>query len=205
MNIQMQADVQGAKSYALNLLRTQLLPSYTYHCWRHTEEDVLPAVRRLARLSGLAPGDTQLLEVAAAFHDLGYVYQRQDHESVSIAMMKKVLPGYGFSAAQINQIASIINATRMPQTPAGPLEELMADADLDSLGRDDFIDTSRALWQEMNLYYKPRSWHEWLEVQLQFLQSHQYFSPAAHSLRDSGKARNIELIENFLAHLDFGQ
>ena len=195
-------NVEGAIQYALTKLKHELPASYTYHSYQHTAEDVLPAVKRLAQDSGLATEETQLLEVAAAFHDLGYIYQRQDHETVSISLMASALPNFGFSPAQISQLARIIEATRMPQSPRTPLENLLADADLDSLGRDNFLTVSQALWQEMNTHYQPRTWYEWLKGQLVFLQSHRYFSPAARALRDPGKAQNIETIKRMISKLN---
>ena len=192
---------EGAKLYALTKLKHELPLSYTYHNYQHTALDVLPAAHRLAQESGLDSEATQLLEVAAAFHDLGYIHQRQDHETVSIALMASALPNFGFSPAQINLVARMIEATRMPQSPRTPLEYLLADADLDSLGRDNFLTVSHALWLEMNIHYQPRSWYEWLKSQLVFLQSHHYFSPAARALRDAGKAQNIDTIKFLLSKL----
>jgi len=190
---------EGAKQYALARLKAELPPHYSYHNYLHTEADVLPAVTRLAQYSGLSNAETQLLEVAAAFHDLGYIYQRQDHETVSIALMANALPNFGFTSEQISQVARLIEATRMPQAPQTIQECLLADADMDSLGREDFLTISCALWQELNVFCQPRSWDEWLASQLTFLESHRYFSEAARALRDPGKRRNIEQVKSLMA------
>ena len=66
-------DYAGAVAYALERLRSELPPELLYHNAMHTEGDVLPAAVRLAKLSNLPEPDLHLLEVAAAFHDLGQI------------------------------------------------------------------------------------------------------------------------------------
>jgi HD-GYP domain-containing protein (c-di-GMP phosphodiesterase class II) len=71
-------DYAGAIDYALQRLRTEFSPLLTYHT--HTERDVMPAAVRLARLCGLPEADIRLLEVAAAYHDIGQIKTSLGHE-----------------------------------------------------------------------------------------------------------------------------
>lgn len=130
----------GAIAHALARLRAELSPELTYHNVAHTQDDVIPGAARLARLSDMAEGDVCLLEVAAAYHDIGFIHVRVEHEPVSVRIAAETLPAYGFSPQQIERIASMILATRLPQSPHNPLEEILADADLDVPGRDDFFE-----------------------------------------------------------------
>lgn len=68
------------KEYALSQLRQGLPAEYTYHNYSHTTDEVLPTARDLARLSGLTRHETRLLEIAAAYHDLGYADNPTEHE-----------------------------------------------------------------------------------------------------------------------------
>jgi len=191
-------DYTGAIAYALNRLRTELPAQLHYHNVMHTEGDVLPAVVRLARLSNVAEPDLHLLEVGAAFHDLGQIRTNLGHELIGIEIMSGVLPGLGFNPAEIERVSGMILATRMPQTPLNEEQKLLVDADLDSLGREDFFETSKALWQERALFGLVIPWDTWLKNQLNFLRTHRYFTPAARALRDEGKHRNIELLERLI-------
>jgi len=191
-------DYDGAIAYALGRLRNELPASLSYHCAWHTEGDVLPAVRRLAESAGKSRSDVRLLETGAAFHDLGHIHSSARHEAIGVEIAYEVLPRYGFSPVDIGRVAAMIMATRMPQSPNNSLEQLLADADLDSLGREDFLDISKALWQERVALGIPHSWPAWLELQLLFLRSHRYFTDAARALRDDGKQRNIELLETLI-------
>jgi hypothetical protein len=89
-------------------------------------------------------------------------------------------------------------ATQLPQKPGSLLEQIMCDADLDSLGRDDFFITSHCLRLELAAYGQPTNVFEWYEKQLSFLQAHTYFTEVARSARDAGKRRNIQEIKKLL-------
>lgn len=191
-------DYQGAICTALDLLRAHLPGAYTYHNVAHTEFDVLPAAQRLARLNDLSAREALILQVAAAFHDLGYIRSTENHEAIGIEIMNERLPALGFGDMELAEIASVIEATRMPQKPANTLGEMLADADLDSLGRDDFIQTSYTLWLEQTAIGRGCTWEEWLLKQVQFLEGHHYFTSAARALRDTGKKNNIALLKRLL-------
>jgi uncharacterized protein len=191
-------DYAGAVDYALSRLHNELPPELVYHNAMHTEGDVLPAAVRLGKLSNLAEPDLHLLEVAAAFHDLGQIRTVLGHELIGAEIMSDVLPRYGFSPEEIERVAGMILATELPQTPLNEEQALLCDADLDSLGREDFFATSRALWNERAACRMVIPRQTWLETQLRFLKDHQYFTPAARALRDEGKRRNIELLERLI-------
>ena len=188
-------DFDAAIHYALDRLRAELPPSLTYHNLEHTQEDVMPAAQRLAEACRLDQDQQQLLAVAAAFHDLGFVCQYEDHEQAGVQLAAAVLPDLGFGEEAISTIAGLILATRLPSQPETLLQAVLADADLDVLGRDDFLARSQALWQEVstNLDCSPRP--VWLQEQRAFLQAHRYYTAAARSLRDAGKQRNIQLLD----------
>ena len=87
---------------------------------------------------------------------------------------RQVLPGFDYSAEQLATIVELIAATKMPQRPTSPLAELLCDADLDVLGREDFWPINRQLLDETQ-HYQGRCIDEaeWLEGQTRFLAEHQ--------------------------------
>ncbi len=195
-------DHDAAVRYALERLARELPAHLGYHCLQHTRDDVLPAAERLAQLRGLAEAGRQRLRVAAAFHDLGHVVDSLDHERIGAAIAREVLPLLGFGDDELNRIEGMILATRLPQTPVNDEQCLLVDADLDSLGRDDFLDTSRALWHERRALGHDIPWRTWLDTQRAFLLRHRYFTDVARALRDAGKRRNVELLERLIAEAD---
>jgi hypothetical protein len=109
-----------------------------------------------------------------------------------------VLPRFGYTPSQVTAIEGMIMATRLPQTPHTLLEQILADADLDSLGRDDFLQMSLALFVELAARGDEIPEAVWYARQLDFLRSHRYFTRAARALRDAGKLRNIALLEQLV-------
>lgn len=192
-------DFERARDYALGLLQREL-PSYlTYHTLSHTRDEVVPAVERLAGSLGVTGMDLLVLVTAAYFHDIGFVEKMEDHERISVRIASEALPGCGYFPEQIEVIRGIIMATKLPQSPQTLLEEIMADADLDVLGRDDFLRRGYDLRAERAAFGISFSDEAWYRSQLEFLQAHHYFTSAARQLRDEKKLENIATMERLLA------
>jgi uncharacterized protein len=194
-------DWEAARDYALARLEGELPPDLTYHNLWHTCDDLLPAVQRLVALVGIGQDDTRLLETAAVYHDIGFTVQRQGHERLGAEIAAQALPRFGFSPAQVAAIQGMIMATQLPQSPRTPLEEILADADLDVLGREDFWARNQALRNELAASGTHISDERWLASQLQMLQSHHYWTAAARALRAEGKQKNIEEVRRVLAQV----
>ncbi|MFW5748210.1 MAG: HD domain-containing protein [Chloroflexota bacterium] len=194
-----QPNFAAAFRYAEDRLRNDLSPLLFYHGPAHTLEDVLPAVERLGVQARVDDETLLLLRTAALFHDLGFTRLRVGHEAVSIEIARYILPRLGYSAGQVDRIARMIQATRLPQSPRNLPEQLLADADLDVLGRSDYIEMNHRLRAELTAYGVTMNDQDWYAEQVEFLQNHSYFTPAAHQLRDAGKRANLEIMRDKLA------
>lgn len=190
-----QPEYRGAIAYAINYLREELPPIMYYHNLWHTEEGVMPAAVRLGQLSGCNEDEIALLELGAAFHDLGMAQRQIGHEIIAARIAAQALPEFGIPSEQIETIMGMILATRLPQTPRTFLEQIVADADLDVLGREDFFSRGEMLRQEQIALGMELPWLEWQASQLSFLKQHTYFTPAAKSLRDASKQEHIAILE----------
>lgn len=189
-----------ARRYITERMARELSPWLTYHSLRHTTEDVLPAADRLGKAANLSEQDQLLLNTAALFHDSGFLIAYHNHERHSMSLARAVLPQFGYSPQQIDTICDIIAATKMPQAPRSLLQELMCDADLDLLGRGDFLRRNDELLAEVRHYAgQPIRREHWLREQVKFLREHKFFTAAARSLRAEGKRRNAELLDAALA------
>jgi uncharacterized protein len=185
-----------AKVHIFNRLETELSPLLAYHNLAHTRDDVLPAARRLAEMEHIQGEGLLLLLTAACYHDTGFIEQYFLNEGIAAKIATDTLPGFGYSPEQVQVITGIILATRMPQTPHNLLEQVMADADLDSLGRPDYWELRVALRREYELFLGPVSETTWLRSQLEFIRNHQYFTPSARALREEKKQEHIrELLQ----------
>lgn len=191
-------DWEGACATLLERLARELPPNLAYHGLRHTRDDVLPATERLASKAGLDEEETLLLKTAALYHDAGFLFRYADNEELAAELAGQTLPGFGYTPAQVETVQAMILATRMPQRPQKCLQALLCDADLDALGREDFLQTSEALRVELEAHGISFPVREWHAQQLDFLSRHRYFTKTARSLRDAGKQANIAKLRRLL-------
>ncbi|SEK64757.1 HD domain-containing protein [Parapedobacter koreensis] len=178
-----------AEDYILSRLNDELSPDLTYHNAVHTF-DVYNAARQIGQQEGLSDVQLQWLLTAALFHDAGFLVNAKAHEVSSCTIAQEVLPGFGYTDADIAMVCRLIMATEIPQRPRQHLEEIICDADLDYLGRDDFFDRSQLLYQEMRHLGTVASRDEYSKIQIAFLDNHQYFTATSKRLRDSKKEEN---------------
>jgi uncharacterized protein len=192
---------EQAKQYAFHRLEQELSPNLLYHGITHTRDDVVPGVEMLAGKENIQGESLYLLLTAAWFHDLGFVKQPAYHELISARVASEILPGFGYTEAQIEVIRWIIFATVIPQAPTTILGKIMADADLGVLGRDDFMFCNGNLRHELASFGKKSTDAEWFTGQLKFLETHTYFTLSAHNLWDAGQLKNIGDLKRILEEM----
>jgi hypothetical protein len=93
----------------------------------------------------------------------------------------------------------LIYATIIPHQPKSKLEEIICDADLDYLGRDDFFVIADTLRRELRDHGKIKSDRLWDEIQVKFLTQHRYFTTSAKKMRRAKKQEHLEIIKQKLA------
>lgn len=185
--------VEQAGEFILNKLEKELPETYYYHNVDHTR-DVYAAAKMIGEAENISDGDMQLLLTAACYHDSGYLNTRYEHEEESCRIAQEHLPRFGFKPADIKRICGMIMATRIPQSPKNHLEQILADADLDYLGRGDFFKTGDKFYRELGLTDRD----EWNRIQLKFLNGHKYFTQTALNLRGAKRQENLEKVKALL-------
>jgi uncharacterized membrane-anchored protein YitT (DUF2179 family) len=188
-------DYKGLETYFLDKLKKELPVSLRYHDVEHVR-DVIAASERLGKLEGLNPQDIILLKTAALFHDSGFLVQRDNHEVISCRIAREELPVWGYTQEEIDTICSVIRATKLPQKAETKLEKILADADLDYLGRKDYAEISHKLYLELQLASLLHSTEEWQKMQEDFLQNHTFFTESARNLRQGQKEKNLKALQH---------
>jgi uncharacterized protein len=194
-------DYEKAKAFVFAKLTADLLPDLTYHGIHHTQ-DVLTAALMLAKAEQISPSDTHLLKTAALFHDIGFTVKYRNHEDVGCEIARNSLIHFGYNPVQIEEICGMIMATKIPQTPKTPLEEILCDADLDYLGRKDFYPISNTLYREFLHYGFVKSEIEWDRLQIIFFESHHYFTKTANALRLPEKNNRLKELKRIVEKYD---
>ena len=169
-------NLKKVEKYIHEKLQKNLSPTLTYHGFHHTL-DVVDAAMKIANLEGIVDNESLvLLETATLFHDLGFISTYRNHEEEGCRIAELILPGFQYSKSQIETINGMIMATKIPQKPHNILEQIIADADLDYLGREDFEPIADSLFQELRQREMVADIETWNKIQVKFLESHHYWT-----------------------------
>ena len=190
-------EYEKIKKTILKELKENLPEHLSYHSVMHVK-DVINAVEEIAVAENVGGEDLMLLKTAALLHDSGFLHGAKDHEEKSCEIAQKYLLDYGYNQPQIDKIKGMIMATKIPQSPKNKLEEILADADLDYLGRDDFFKIGDKLFDELTMFGIVNSERDWNLLQEKYLESHHFFTKTAINNRNQKKQENLEIIKSKL-------
>ena len=133
-----------AGKYIARLLTKQIPDGLFFHNLRHTIS-VVRGVRDISKHLQINKEQLEILELAAWFHDSGYIVTYDHHELESQKLAKAFLKEVNYPTEKIKQVLACIEATKMPQQPHNLLEMVICDADLYHLSQSNHIHFSHKL------------------------------------------------------------
>jgi len=182
------------KQPILSRLENELDSRLGYHNITHTL-DVLEQAEVLAGQEKITDKhDLLLLKTAAVFHDSGFLFVYKNHEEKGCEIASESLRNI-FSEEDIKKVCGMIMATKIPQSPNTLLEQIICDADLDYLGRNDFEPISRNLYKEFLTFKIIPKDMIWDHIQIRFFESHHYFTGTSISKRNEKKLEHLKIIK----------
>lgn len=182
------------QKYVLKTLEDRLPRYLRYHSVEHTKY-VLEKSMYIATKEGVYGKNLFLLKVAALYHDIGFIKSNLEHEDIGCNIARKELPKFGISNEDIDIICGMITATKIPQEPKTHLEKILADADLEYLGTKHFKTVSELLFQELKYYNPNLSRDEWRDIQINFLENHQYHTRFCKQYKRFRKQRHLKSLK----------
>ena len=186
------------QQHVLTRLKSGLPAALTYHNVPHTL-DVVKQAERIALEEGISNDHSLLLlKVSALYHDIGFLEVYSGHEEMSCKLAQPDLENFNFSTEDIDRIFGMIMATKVPQQPAGLLQQIICDSDLDYLGRHDFFTIGKGLYKEFVDQKIVQSFADWNELQIRFLESHEYFTATSRKRRQQQKLVHLQAIKQQL-------
>jgi uncharacterized protein len=192
---------RGAKNFILNKLQAELPRGLSYHGLNHTK-DVLRIATSLCAAEGVKGRQVKLIKTAALLHDAGFIKnQHSGHEHQGCLIASNVLPTFGYTPADIEEICKMIMSTKIPQSPDNLPECILCDADLDYLGRPDFYKIGRSLFEELTRYNLITDEKAWNRLQISFLSAHSYHTNTNRRLREPVKRSYLTELENAIEEL----
>lgn len=174
------------------------LPKWlSYHNVHHTEY-VIEQANNIAKKENISGRDLFLINVAALYHDVGYLVTREEHESLGCEIATLDLQSSVLDHTEIQKVCGMIMATHIPQKPTNILEKIIADADLEYFGTDSFEKYSNKLYMEIRHYTPELSKKGWDEIQVSFLSKHFYHTQYCQTVKEPIKQKNLDRIKDRL-------
>ncbi len=196
---------EDLKAEIFRMMDKKLDHDLLYHHPDHTRT-VIKTTRWLCETENISTEDTLILSLAALFHDTGFMVSYENHERYSCEIARKYLTEKNFPEIEIDTIERLILATRIPQIPHNHLEKIICDADLNYLGTDDFCVIGDLLRRELILFGKIDDDNvTWIRYQIQFLDSHQFFTDTCKRLREPVKQQYLSQLKKQLKRAESEQ
>lgn len=185
-------------------LAAELPANLTYHSARHSEDVFCEAIR-FAALDGRTEREVEMVALAAAFHDAGFLVRYNDNEEIAADMLvRALLEDGGYTTEEVKLARTMVLDTKlveglrgMYQRPQTELSKYLLDADLSNLGRDDFFKRLDSLIEE-----RPTDRMTALKASITLMNAHTWFSDSAKQLRQAKKDENFASLKQLIAELE---
>lgn len=179
------------EAYVTNFITEQVPKVYAYHDINHTL-NVVSSTEFLCKEENLDDKSTELLLLAAWFHDTGYDKGPQNHEIRSCRYAHAYLKQHGYAESDIEIIEGCIMATQMPQQPQNRLQQILCDADFSHLGQKGYWEYCNKVRDELAQTRDiTMSEETWIDFEIDFISKHSYFTPAAKECFAKKKAKHL--------------
>lgn len=185
--------------YVRELYKTRQNPTFVYHNLDHTKM-VVKAVVQIAGHYRLDEQETMVVQIAAWFHDTGYLFGFfDDHEEKSAELAVSFLEDEKADPVLIKKVRECILGTKIFCRPPSLIAKIVADADLFHLGTPDFPETNKRVLKEMERCSgKKFSTEEWLRGALEMLEKYEFHTDYCQNFLKEGKQRNIKYLREWL-------
>lgn len=184
----------NAKIYVNKLLLP--LGLYYYHTYDHALE-VMQRAMYLGKEEWLSDEEIEILWIAGLFHDTGFIIQYDDNEYIGAKIAQNYLKSILYPRDKIKLIEEIILATSLDyKTPKNIYEQIIKDADLDNLWRDDFREKGNDLKREIELIKQIKIKDpDWIHWSIKLLEEHRYQTETQKRERTEKKQDNLKKLE----------
>jgi len=194
MNKELISDIKQYVSYLMVPLE-----NLYYHHYEHALS-VMERSVYLGTMEGCSSDEIEILAIAALFHDTGFIIEYDENEVFWAKIAKNYLKTILYPEEKIKLIENIILATIPEKKPCSLLEEIIKDADMDNLWREDFFDTWEKLKRELELIkqikIKDPDWHH---ASLSLISKHKFYTQTQKSERHDELIKNTEKLKQELS------
>ncbi len=197
--------IKKAENYVTDLYSTKINSDLFFHSLKHVQRTV-KNVNLLAAESGLNPEDTEILILAAWFHDIGHSETYEKHEQKSAEIARRFLAENAYPDDKTDKVVNCIHATDLSYQPKDILEQVIRDADVLHLGKKSFFKRNKELRKEWEkILGKKYTDEEWLKSDIKFFTDHKFQTDFARRTFNQQKESNLSQIEKALSDKEEGK
>ncbi|MCY7410631.1 MAG: DUF5706 domain-containing protein [Chitinophagales bacterium] len=190
--------LEKASQFTFAHIRDHVPANYIYHNFTHTA-GVVESAAEIAEGLDISKEDTELVLLAAWFHDTGFSDIYYGHENVSKEIAERFLKENFYPEDKIQKVLGCIEATRYPQNPQTLLEQIVCDADLSGLASKKYIEKSNFLRLEREFVDSVKlNDVVWYKSEIEFFSNHRYQTSNAHLEYDKNKIKHILELKDLL-------
>ncbi|MGE4586055.1 MAG: Pycsar system effector family protein [Mangrovibacterium sp.] len=197
--------INQAKVFVIDFFRQNDDPRLCFHTIEHTM-NVVQQAREIGQEEELDERQMEVLQLAAWFHDTGYMIRREEHEQASVELLRTFFEQHLVDRESQMQVEHCILATRREREPVSLPEKILLDAGMAHLGSPGFISVSKNLRRE-RLAFLDRSQEPadyWKET-LAFMGKHVFYTTAARTRFETVKKENMEQVKVQLVRQELKQ
>ncbi|MBI5730708.1 MAG: HD domain-containing protein [Ignavibacteriales bacterium] len=193
--------LNSTRTYVLSILTTRTPVENFYHDVIHTN-DVVQSVIEIGIGEKLSEDELEMIQIAAWFHDVGYIEKTDGHEKVSVEYARKFLTELQYPSNKIEIIIGAIFATKVPQRPKNKFEKILCDADLFHLGKETFFDRNDKYRVEYENHLGHKlSERDWLVKTIDFVKDQSFYTGYAKRNFTDQKNENLRLLNEQLQRI----
>ncbi len=172
------------------------LEQHYYHQYEHSI-DVMQRAVYLWEKEWISQEEVEILAIAALFHDTGFTIQYDDNEPIGAKIAHNYLKTILYPIEKIKLVEQLILATSPKVEPKNKLEEIIKDADLDNLGRDDFFETAQRVKKELETIKKIKIKDpDWYHAALDVIGKNKFYTQTQNTERGEKRRENKEKLKN---------
>lgn len=195
MNMYLEELCKKTYAYWIDFFRNNLGDNLRYHSVQHTV-NVFQSCIEIGKAEGVSTDDLHMLQLAAIFHDAGFLNNPLDHEIESCKIAEGYLAQNHLPLTDRQKICEMILATKIPQHPTSKLGEILCDADLAYLGTTQYEENASHLRQELSLHGKNFTDEQWIQIQISFLEQHSFFTRYATEKFTPNKSKHLQRLKS---------
>ena len=193
--------LDSTRTYVLSILTTRTPVENFYHDVNHTRE-VVQSIIEIGIGEKLSEDELEMIQIAAWFHDVGYIEKTDGHEKVSVEYARNFLTELQYPSDKIEIIIGAILATKVPQKPNNKFDKILCDADLFHLGKELFFNRNDKYRVEYENYLGHKlSERDWLVKTIDFVKDQNFYTDYAQRNFNNQKNENLRLLNEQLQRI----